>query len=1397
MRTSQRTWFAAVLALVALAAARPLHAESVDGARAPASETTTKSDAAPKAFSAARGVSVEANLKTTTLAALDIAPLLAEDEAKEKGNPLRTGVSRDLKLRAPEGGWTKAPDGWIWAVEVRSTDAKAIRLHFTLMDAAAGVEVLSYSPDRPDDLSPVYGGRGPLGDGDFWTPFVAGDRIRAECFVPGESATPPAKVPFTIDAALHMYRSPFEAVGKGSGDAIEEGGCHNDVMCFPAWGLERDATARIDFVVGGSGFLCTGQLINTLITDLTPYFLTANHCISSNAVANTAVISWNWQTSSCGGSVPAFGSLPTSSVCTLLSNGATSDYSLLMVEGTLPGGRGWVGWNSGGVGFNTSVTCVHHPDGAFKRISFGATQLIPFCGGTAFDHIGVGWGSGVTEPGSSGSGLYNSSTHQLIGQLHCGASSCSNLGGQDSYGAFSSTYGPISGFLNAGSDDGFENNDACASAWGLSNGGYGGMIVKSGDEDWFSLAAGPNAQVSVSISFTHAFGDIDMGLYTACGTLVASSTSTGNSETINYTNTTGASPLFLRVYLFSDTRNQYSLSVNVTAAPNLNATVTPSGFSWPIVPRTSNDAGFFNAVLPATLNGDVGNTWLNWAIQHEGPGTIGPGWDTQIKLDWGAVIASGGVGPGSGPTSYQALNVGAYTIPGGRHSLTNSVDTPNAVLESNESDNVWTGQYVWSPTPLVDQASALRAPAPHPGFYATPNCDGYAGSGAYWGAFGIIPQGVNDYDLQLFNDYSGSLTGFQSSLVGSFWGGSASDFVIWNNNWLGFGSSRQAGVTRFAGGTGNYAVHHSNEVTSVFGVPTTYGSSYVTPNITIGGQEVLKLHEVYLDATSAPTFAFTVENLSGTARLNCSLYDQAGTYFAKSNYLAAGFSSGPGGNATMNYLPTTSGWYVVAVWKSDSDDIGLANTYQLRIGPALSNLSETIAPETGWDDVVVPRNDGTGGTTVSPTLDGNATNTYASWLIGQLGPNNMPAWSTQVNLDEELWSGVYSAWDGNPPGTYFAIAAGPYFVRGGRHTVTAWADAPSAIAESNESDNRHDRQLIWSPLNLLAATPQSRPAPPHIGYAGLYNADGIHHAHNTSLAWIVSAAPQSPGDDYDLWLATDYVGSTSGYSVFPTWSLWGGNSTEYVIGHFQGTPADVYPEVTRAWFNAGGGGYSLDANNSNARFGGIGSVWDAQSLPAGRLADVYELYMTSGSTAFITLRRLTGTGAMNFEVFSGATGTMSGRGGGQFGMPNTPDVSTVSYTASVTGYHPIAVFRDNGTDSSTPVTYKLVTSTVDPVGVGDPEGPTDLSFAGALPNPVRGSTRFSFSLREAGDVQLALFDLGGRRVRTVVSGARGAGHHDEAWDGRDDNGRPVGAGLYWARLHAGGKWFTKRVTVLQ
>lgn len=81
----------------------------------------------------------------------------------------------------------------------------------------------------------------------------------------------------------------------------------------------------------------------------------------------------------------------------------------------------------------------------------------------------------------------------------------------------------------------------------------------------------------------------------------------------------------------------------------------------------------------------------------------------------------------------------------------------------------------------------------------------------------------------------------------------------------------------------------------------------------------------------------------------------------------------------------------------------------------------------------------------------------------------------------------------------------------------------------------------------------------------------------------------------------------------------------------------------------------------------------------------------------------------------------------------------------------------------------------------------------AAPNPFRAGTDLTWSLAMDADVRLELFDVAGRRVRTLKSGRAAAGAHRAAWDGRDDHGVALPAGVYLARLQRGSDTETLRV----
>jgi hypothetical protein len=97
-------------------------------------------------------------------------------------------------------------------------------------------------------------------------------------------------------------------------------------------------------------------------------------------------------------------------------------------------------------------------------------------------------------------------------------------------------------------------------------------------------------------------------------------------------------------------------------------------------------------------------------------------------------------------------------------------------------------------------------------------------------------------------------------------------------------------------------------------------------------------------------------------------------------------------------------------------------------------------------------------------------------------------------------------------------------------------------------------------------------------------------------------------------------------------------------------------------------------------------------------------------------------------------------------------------------------------------------------GVDEPEVPARFALYRNVPNPFRSGTMIAYDVpAEGGEVELAIYDVAGRCVRTLVGGPQTAGRKSISWDGRDDGGRAVGSGVYYCRLKAPG--FEERIKI--
>jgi hypothetical protein len=101
-----------------------------------------------------------------------------------------------------------------------------------------------------------------------------------------------------------------------------------------------------------------------------------------------------------------------------------------------------------------------------------------------------------------------------------------------------------------------------------------------------------------------------------------------------------------------------------------------------------------------------------------------------------------------------------------------------------------------------------------------------------------------------------------------------------------------------------------------------------------------------------------------------------------------------------------------------------------------------------------------------------------------------------------------------------------------------------------------------------------------------------------------------------------------------------------------------------------------------------------------------------------------------------------------------------------------------------------------PSGVSAPVPVTGFALHRIVPNPARDAAQMRFAVPAPVRVQLEIFDVSGRLVRTLLREPVAAGEHTITWDGRNGTGRPAGSGVYFVRLAAPGFSQVRTVTLL-
>ncbi len=613
-----------------------------------------------------RGKLSKQTIQVNQMPAVDMNAINAEDAVNDldKSIPWRFGYNQATNITLANGGtWQTLPNGSrIWRTEIISDGALTINLLLDNVHIPNGARLDLYNIEKTSFVG-SYTSQNNHPSHELGTELVHGDHIVVEYFEPKEVM---GQGHFTITDVVHGYRS-LNLVQNSLEKALNSSGaCNVDARCpldpyvggISAWDDQIRSVAMI--VVNGSG-ICTGALINNTCNDGYPYFLTANHCLGGGTGNWLFRFNWDVPESAPGDlSCQTGANTPTTynnasnynqttvNGATVLVSGGQADHALLDLDNLTPAmaqtwGLFYAGWNIDDTeSAITEVTGIHHPSGDIKKIC-RALEVDPWGTNGIYHATNSGaatwevndWENGVTEPGSSGSPLFDQNG-RIIGQLYGGAAACSGTNDNnaiDYYGRLGVSWG-----LGIGT---YLAPTSCGTA--ITNDGYDPNVALTPD----------NAGIQ---SITEPSGSYCTGTITPQVTLRNYGTNNLTAVTINYDVNGGTNNTFSWTG---------SLAPGATAIVSLPAITVASG-SYTFNASTSmpngvtdtdpsNDASLstFTATvggqaITLTLETDCWGYETYWEIVDAGMSVVASGGNTS-GIPPGGLGNAGSTDPGAYP----------------------------------------------------------------------------------------------------------------------------------------------------------------------------------------------------------------------------------------------------------------------------------------------------------------------------------------------------------------------------------------------------------------------------------------------------------------------------------------------------------------------------------------------------------------------------------------------------------------------------------------------------------------------------------------------------------------------------------------------------------------------------
>ena len=355
---------------------------------------------------------------------VDVEALLREDAKTRSENtltPFRFGTAIDVDIDIKKmGSLELLPNGdKIWLLKIHSVNALSINLIYSQFQLSKGSKFFIYNEDKTMVLGAFTPEVTNKQHNEFATDLVEGNTIILEYYEP-ESSNDGV---INVSKVIHGY---IDILGRWDGPSAN---CNIDVHCHNYPWL-NDLKRAVALIIMGE-FVCSGCLINNVKQDLTPYFLTANHCYFNNDTPitdrdpATSIFRFKYWRPGCNSGHPDPDDWKSITGATLRARLKETDFALLELSTKPPKDYKvyYAGWNRITYPYNwlgvDHVIGVHHPRGDVMKWSYGEyKETINWEDPNHKTHwrVDFNWG-GTIQPGSSGSPLFETRSTRIVGQL--------------------------------------------------------------------------------------------------------------------------------------------------------------------------------------------------------------------------------------------------------------------------------------------------------------------------------------------------------------------------------------------------------------------------------------------------------------------------------------------------------------------------------------------------------------------------------------------------------------------------------------------------------------------------------------------------------------------------------------------------------------------------------------------------------------------------------------------------------------------------------------------------------------------------------------------------------------------------------------------------------------------